>query len=260
MWCIARPSDGHVTLLDVTSATDLEIAEQSAALARGCRRLHGTGLLAGTEGNCSVRLRDGTLLVTASGVDKATIGPHQIVHRHADGSAYATPNGVTDHASFSDSPWRPSSELEMHLGIYRVRPDVMAVVHAHPPVATGFATAGRTIPANVLPEIPVVVGPVALVPYARPGTLALSEAMGPFVADCEVFLLANHGVTTVGRSLTDALTRLESVEQAARILLVAERLGGPRALPAGEAEALAALWPQPNAPAHSGQLSTDVLS
>ncbi len=261
MWCIARPSDGHVTLLDGTSVTDLEIAEHSEAVALGCRRLHRAGLLAGTEGNCSLRLRDGTLLVTASGVDKATIGPHQIVHRHADGTAcHATPDSVTDHASFSDSPCRPSSELEMHLGIYRVRPDVMAVVHAHPPVATGFATAGRTIPVNVLPEIPVVVGPVALVPYARPGTQALSEAMGPFVEDCEVFLLTNHGVTTVGRSLTDALTRLESVEQAARILLVAEMLGGARALLADEAEALAALWRQPNARVHSGQLSTDALS
>jgi L-fuculose-phosphate aldolase len=131
----------------------------------------------------------------------------------------------------------------MHLACYAARADVQAVVHAHPPVATGFATAGQGIPADVLPEIPVVVGPVALVPYGRPGTPALAAAMVPYLATHEVFLLANHGVTTVGRSLTDALLRLESVEQAARILAVARLLGGERRLPPGEAAALASLHP-----------------
>ncbi|MBL0172279.1 MAG: class II aldolase/adducin family protein, partial [Gemmatimonadaceae bacterium] len=121
------------------------------------------------EGNCSVRLRDGTLLVTPSGADKASLTAPQVLRRHADGTEYH--NGgtatVTSDTSSGDSPPRPSSELQMHLGIYGSRADVMAVVHAHPPVATGFATAGRTIPADVLPEVPVVLGPVALVPYGR---------------------------------------------------------------------------------------------
>ena len=134
----------------------------------------------------------------------------------------------------------------MHLAIYDARPDVRAVVHAHPPTATGFASAGRTVRADVLPEVPVVVGPIALVPYGRPGTVALPDAIRPFIAAHEVFLLANHGVTTVGRTLTDAITRLESVEQAARILLAAELLGGPQGLPEGEGQALAALWRQGN--------------
>ena len=167
----------------------------------------------------------------------------------------------------------------MHLSIYAARNDVMAIVHAHPPTATGFASAGRTVRADVLPEVPVIIGPIAQVPYGRPGTVALSDAIRPYVEAHQVFLLANHGVTAVGRTLTDAITRLESVEQAARILLVAELLGGPRELPVGEAEYLAALWRRVNASpadgagsatgitpapsdalAYSGQQETDALS
>lgn len=243
-----------------------EISERASELADCCRRLHARGLLAGAEGNCSLRLSDGTILVTASGVDKATIGPSQILRRHADGTKYhdGHSTNVMSDTSAGDSLMRPSSELQMHLALYAARADVMAVVHAHPPVATGFATAGRSLPANVLPEVPVVVGPVALVPYGRPGTAALPEMIRPFAADHEVFLLANHGVTTVGRSLSDALLRLESVEQAARIVFTAELLGGARVLPDGEHAALAALFQRssPSASTNSGTAvsSTDVLS
>lgn len=212
-------------------------------LVNGCRRLHTRALLAGTEGNCSMRLSDGTILITASGVDKAVIGVADVLRRHADGTEYHDVGNArdADHVATGDSLPRPSSEMQMHVSIYAARSDVQAIVHAHPPTATGFATAGRSLPANVLPELAVVVGPVTLVPYARPGTAALSEAMQPVIAHHEVFLLANHGVTVVGRSFTDAMTRMESVEQAARILMVAELLGGPRVLPGEEAEALAQL-------------------
>ena len=130
----------------------------------------------------------------------------------------------------------------MHVVCYASRPDVQAIVHAHPPVATGFATAGVPLPTDVLPEVPVVIGPIALVPYGRPGTPALAEAMGPYLADHMVFLLQNHGVTAMGRSVQDALLRMESTEQAARIVATARVLGGARVLPAGEADVLAALW------------------
>lgn len=217
----------------------------AAALALACQRLHARGLLAGAEGNLSVRLRNGDLLVTPSGVDKATVQASQMLRLYADGALrhdgmLASSNSD---AKTGDSIGRPSSELGMHLACYAARPDVGAVVHAHPPVATGFATAGRTLPANVLPEVPVVVGPIALVPYGRPGTPALAAAMAPFVEGHEVFLLANHGVTAVGTSLTDALLRMESVEQAARILFVAQGLGGANTLDATETEALMALSP-----------------
>lgn len=228
---------------DIAAPLPDEVMAHAKAIAAGCRRLHARGLLAGTEGNCSVRLSDGTLLITASGVDKAAIDVAHILRRHADGTEYHIlgANRDASHTATGDSLARPSSEMQMHVAIYAMRPDVQAIVHAHPPAATGFATAARVLPANVLPELAVVVGPVALVPYARPGTPALADAMQPVVAQHEVFLLANHGVTVVGTSFTDALSRMESVEQAARILMVAELLGGPRVLPGEEAEALAQL-------------------
>ncbi len=202
----------------------------------------------------SVRLPDGSFLITATGVDKATIEPHQVLRCYEDGTVCDNhpASGCATGDPLRDGLFRPSSEVQMHICMYDVRPDVMAVVHAHPPVATGFAAAHRALPANVLPEVPVVIGPIALVPYGRPGTSALPDVIRAFAADHEVFLLANHGVTTVGRSLADAMMRMESTEQAARILLSAELLGGAKPLPRDESNALAALWRSPKAEARGG--------
>ena len=199
------------------------------ALVAAARRLHARGLLAGAEGNLSCRLSDGSVLITAAGADKGALTGEGLVRVAADGALLAAPAGA-----------RASSELGMHLALYAQRPDVMAVVHAHPPAATAFATAGVPLPDDVLPEIPVLLGPVALVPYGRPGTAALAQAMAPFLPGHHAFLLANHGATTVGTTLHQALLRMESLEQAARILLAARMLGGARALPPGEGEALVA--------------------
>lgn len=198
------------------------------ALLAAAGRLHARGLLAGGEGNLSCRLQDGTLLLTAAGADKGALGPADLVRVTPDGRVVQGEPGR-----------RPSSEAGMHLALYAARPDVGAIVHAHPPAATGFATAGEAVPVDVLPEVPLLLGTVALVPYARPGTPALAAALAPFAAAHEVFLLANHGATTVGATLQQALVRMESLEQAARIVLAARLLGGARSLPAGEAEALA---------------------
>jgi L-fuculose-phosphate aldolase len=109
----------------------------------------------------------------------------------------------------------------MHLRIYRIRPDIRAVVHAHPPVATGFAVAGETLDAPLLPEIVLGLGPVALVTYATPGTEDMAERLEPLLARHNVFLLSNHGATTVGPTLAVAYNRMESLEHSARILLAA---------------------------------------
>lgn len=226
---------------------DVALDDVADAIASACRRLHARGLLAGAEGNISVRLPSGELLVTPSGVDKASITGPQVLRLYADGTLHheqlaARPHGDT---RAGDMRARPSSELGMHLACYHARGDACAVVHAHPPAATGFATAGLSIPGDVLPELPVVVGPVALVPYARPGTPALGDAMLPFLAAHDVFLLANHGVTVVGVTLEAALLKLETVEQAARILVVARLLGGTRSLGTTESLALSALFARP---------------
>jgi L-fuculose-phosphate aldolase len=220
--------------------------ELRVMLAAACRRLHARGLLAGAEGNLSCRLPNGELLVTASGVDKGAIDHTHVLRVHADGTpCHEERDRARSHDPRTrDITRRPSSELGMHLACYAARADVQAIVHAHPPAATGFAAAGIPIPADVLPELPVVVGPIAMVPYGRPGTPALADAMRPFLASHEVFLLANHGVTALGRSIEDALLRMESVEQSARILAVARLLGGAQSLPPFEAAVLASLHPR----------------
>jgi L-fuculose-phosphate aldolase len=120
---------------------------------------------------------------------------------------------------------RASSEMAMHLRIYACRPDVRAVVHAHPPAATGFAVTGEGLPARVLPEIILQVGEVPLVGYATPGGATLAERCARALAAHDALLMANHGAVTVGPSLALAHQRMESLEHAARILLAARLLG-----------------------------------
>lgn len=202
------------------------IGEAGAAVVRACRRLDARGLIAGLDGNVSVRLADGTLLVTPAGRPKHEVGEDELVRCGADGTVI--------------SGGHPSSEFGMHLALYAARPDVRAVVHAHPPTATGFAVAGETIAGDALPEVIFQVGEVALVPFALPGTPALAEALAPFARGHDAFLLANHGATTVGPTLGDALQRMESLEHAARILLAARQVGAVRRLGESDRAALRA--------------------
>lgn len=176
------------------------------------RRLAERGLIAGAEGNIAVRLSADRLLVTPSGRAKGDLVPDDLVEVDPSGRPL---RGAR----------RPTTELAMHLAILRTRPDVVAVVHAHPPVATGFALAGESFAAGPLPELVVKVGPVPLVPYVTPGTTDVGEAVRPYAAAHDALLLANHGAVTMGRTLDDAHYRMESLEQAARIVLVARLLG-----------------------------------
>lgn len=190
-----------------------------------CRRLYERGLIAGPAGNVSVRLSADRILVTPSGLSKVDVTEEDLVELQLDGTRVAG-----RHA--------PSSEIAMHLAAYRARPDVRAVVHAHPPIATGFALAGEGLSGDVLPEVILQMGSVPLVPYATPGTAAVPEALAPILPNHDAFLLANHGATTLGGSLTEALQRMESVEHVATILLTARLLGRVNALGATEVSAL----------------------
>jgi L-fuculose-phosphate aldolase len=177
-----------------------------------CRRLYDRGLIAGPDGNVSVRTAPDRLLVTPSGMSKIDVTEDDLVELSLDGRQ-------------SSGAGRASSEIALHLRIYRRRPDVSAVVHAHPPTATGFAVAGESFTACVLPELVYLVGEVPLVPYAMPGTEALADRCEPFFAAHDAFLMANHGATTLGTSLQMAHQRMESLEHAARIILTARLLG-----------------------------------
>lgn len=183
-----------------------------------CRRLHERGLIAGADGNVSVRVAEDTVLVTPAGLSKIELRPADLVEVSLAGDPHSRP-GTAPGARC------PSSELAVHLRVYWRRGDVGAVVHAHPPTATAFAVAGEPFVARVLPEIMFQMGEVASVPYATPGTDALAEQFEPFLRAHDAFLMANHGAVTVGATLRSAHQRMESLEHAARVMFHARLLG-----------------------------------
>lgn len=186
--------------------------ERRDEIVRVCRRLWEAGLIAGPDGNVSVRLDDDRVIVTPSGVSKVDVAAEQLAIVDLEGAHVA-------------GPLRASSEVKMHLRAYRRRADVRAVVHAHPPTATAFGVAGEDFMAPVLPEVILQMGGVPLVPYATPGTDAVPDGLEPFLERHDAFLLANHGATTVGATLREAHQRMESLEHAARIIAAARALG-----------------------------------
>ena len=181
-------------------------------IVRICRRLYERELIAASEGNVSARMRGGSILITPAGASKSDLEESDLV--------VVSPRGQTVAAA-----QRPSSELGMHLRIYERRRDVHAVVHAHPPLATAFAVAGEDLMEPVLPELLVQTRGVPLVPYAAPGSGALADAFEPFLPLHDAFLMANHGATTLGATLSVAYQRMETLEHVARILLAARLLG-----------------------------------
>ncbi len=193
-----------------------------------CRRMASVGLIAGQDGNVAVRVGEGRALVTAAGLLKAEITAEDIVEVDLSG------RHIRGHR-------RASSELDMHLRILKKRPDVNAVVHAHPPVATGFGVAGEAFDECVLPELIFQVGHVPLVPYGTPGTPELGDQIEPYLGGFSVLVLANHGAVAMGESLTEALIRMESLEHAARIILTAKLLGRVTPLERSQVERLEVL-------------------
>jgi len=183
-----------------------------------CRQLAARGLIAGRDGNLSVRLAADRVLVTPCGHIKSLVSARDMVEVDLTGRARRP------------GPRKPTSELDLHLRILRHRPDVQAVVHAHPPTATAFAVAGEEIPDNLLPELIFVVGPVPLVPYGTPGTPELGDQVIPYLKGHDELLLANHGAVTMGKTLDEAWIRMESLEHCARIILAARLIGQPKPL------------------------------
>lgn len=181
------------------------------------RMLHAQGFVAATDGNLSVRLDEERVMVTPSGYSKGSLEPEQMVIVDLEGHKL---NGSCC----------PTSEIGVHLTIYRMRPDVGAVVHAHPCTATGFASAGIALDEPLCSEIVIALGSVPLAPYATPGSPELSESLKPFIPGHDAILMANHGVVTCGQDLQHAYMKMEAVEHYAKIVLVARQLGGTRPL------------------------------
>jgi L-fuculose-phosphate aldolase len=179
------------------------------------------GWVAANDGNISVRLDDRRILCTCTGVSKGMMSPDDIIVCDLEGNKI-------------DGARERTTEIAMHLTIYQMRPDVSAVVHAHPPVATGFAVAGRPLNLALLPEVVVSLGCVPLAEYGLPGTPALTDGMLPYIPTYDAILLGNHGSVCYGEDVYKAFFKMETVEHFARVTLVAELLGGPKVLPRHE--------------------------
>lgn len=176
------------------------------------KMLHQNGLVAATDGNLSVRTDDGTVLCTPTLMSKGMMETEDLVIVDEQGRKLGGRREV-------------SSEIAMHLFIYRLRPDINAVVHAHPPTATGYAAAGIPLDTPLCSEIVVTLGSVPLASYGTPGTAELAEALAPLIPDHQAILMANHGVVTYGQDLLTAFMNMETVEHYAKIALVTHMLG-----------------------------------
>jgi L-fuculose-phosphate aldolase len=181
------------------------------------RRLSARGYVPSTDGNISVRLDDQRLIATPKGVAKGFLTPDMLVITDSTGRKLAGER-------------EPSSELLMHLAVYGDRPDVQAVVHAHPPVATGFAVAGIPLDRAVLAEVVTTLGSIPIADYGTPSTAELPATVRQYIKAHDGLLLANHGALSVGRDLYAALYKMETIEQFAVISLVTRVLGRERVL------------------------------
>jgi L-fuculose-phosphate aldolase len=198
-------------------------ADLRQELVRYGKWLSRLGFMPGTAGNLSVRLDDERLLVTPTGMSKYLMKPVDMVIVDLAGRLLLGTRKVT-------------SEIGMHLAVYAKREDVCAVIHSHPPIATGFACAGRGLAEVLCQEAVMALGEVPLAKYATTGTESVAASLGPYLQGHEAILLANHGAVTYGCDLLEAFLRMETMEHLAHIELVAHQLGSPRPLSAIQIE------------------------
>jgi L-fuculose-phosphate aldolase len=190
------------------------------------RRVYDNGYVAATDGNLSARLDDGTLLTTPTMICKGRMTPDMLVLVDADGNKLRAQER------------NPSSEFAMHREIYRLRPDVRAVVHAHPPFGTGFAVANVALDRPLLSEVILTLGCIPLTAYGTPSTKELSESLTAYIPHHDALLLANHGAVAYGSDLEAAYGKMETLEHFAKINLIARLVGKPHELPAAAIEKL----------------------
>lgn len=189
------------------------------------RLVYQKGWVAANDGNISIRLDQDRLLCTPTGVSKGMMHPDDLIICDMQGNKL-------------EGRKERTSEILMHLTVYNMRPDIRSVVHAHPPVSTGFATAGKPLNQALLPEVIIGLGCVPLAGYGLPGTPALTDPMLPYIPKYDAILMANHGAVCYGEDVWKAFFKMETVEHYARIALVAELLGGATVLPRLEVDKL----------------------
>jgi L-fuculose-phosphate aldolase len=191
------------------------------------KMLHERGYVAATDGNLTVRLDADTLLATPTGMSKGMMGPEDLVIVDMQGRKLSGKRSV-------------STEIGMHLAIYRLRSDVRGIVHAHPTTATGYAAAGIELNQALISEVVLSLGRIPLAKYGTPGTPELADALAPLVPGHDAILMANHGVVTYGDTLLRAYMKMETVEHFAKIALVTHVLGKQELLNEQQVEKLVA--------------------
>jgi len=201
-----------------------EIREEICAVGK---RLYELFMVAGNDGNISVRLNDDEVLITPSGVSKGMLTPEMMIRMRITGEIIEAPAG-----------FKPSSERHIHLVVYENRPEIGAVIHAHPATATGMAVAGVSMEKPFLPEGIVRIGPVPLAPYTLPGGSELADSVRPYLHMGKAVLMGNHGVLAYEQTLWGAQSNMETVELNARMLLAAKQFGNINYLSDEDVEAL----------------------
>ena len=195
-------------------------------IVRTARELQEMGFFPGTSGNISARINEQEFLITPSGVNKSQLTAAQIVKVDCEGRWIAGEGTA-------------SSEAKMHLYSYSERPDIGAIVHAHPPFSTGFAAAEIPLDKPVLPEVILILGRIPLVEYGTPSTWEVPQSLAPYVKDHHAFLLSHHGTLTFGRDLSQAAHRTDTLELFAKVIVIARMLGGEKLLTEEQLQRLA---------------------
>lgn len=195
------------------------------------RRMYAGGYVAANDGNISARVGENAVWATPTGVSKGFMAEDMLVKLDLDGNVLA-------------GTYAPSSEVKLHLAVYRADPGLLGVVHAHPPVATAFAAAGIPLDEALLQETAVMLGVVPVVPYACPGTEALAESVSPYVKEYNAVLLEHHGAVTWGDSVMRAYFRLESVEYYAKMMMNSRLMGVTRPMTEEQIDELLSLRPR----------------
>jgi L-fuculose-phosphate aldolase len=203
------------------------LATLKKAIIDAGRRTYERGYVASNDGNISARVDKKHVLITPTGISKGFMKSADLIIINLDGKVVKGKR-------------KPSSESLLHLQIYKERPDVHSVCHAHPPYATGFAVAGIPLDQNILPEVIISLGSIPLVPYGIPGTEEFYKPLLPILRHYDAFLLANHGALTVGQTVVDAYHKMETLEHFAKILFVAQHLGNVNTLNDEQAQVLIA--------------------
>ena len=203
---------------------EFEIKKQMCEIGR---RVYDRGMVAANDGNFSVKLNDNEFLCTPTGVSKGFMTPEFICKVNAKGEVLQANKG-----------YRPSSEIKMHMRVYKERPDVKSVVHAHPLYATSFAIAGIPLTQPIMPEAIITLGCVPIAKYGTPSTEEIPDAVSEYLQSFDAVLLENHGALSFSDSLLSAYYKMESLEFYARLLYQANMLGGPQELSEAQVQKL----------------------